>query len=464
MSPECRAMIRNTIVPFLRPSTTPSTAEPTRHTADVKVSKHDELDTYLPAFRATVTEGKAGSAMCAYNSINGQPACASEFLLQDQLREKWKFQGYVVSDCAAIVNIFRDHHFTMTQPEASALAIQRGMDNECLNYADIKDDRDYKPYLDAYQQGFLKESDINTTLIRLYVARIKLGMFDPPEMVPYTKIDEKELDSTAHRELARTVANESMVLLKNDGTLPLKKSGIKIAVVSPLADQTRYLLGNYNGRPTHTVSVLDGIKSEFPDAQVTFVPGTQFLRYEGDVVPASFLTTLDGRPGLTAEFSTGEMWGPQRTVLAERPVNNLDLKAEDIPRDASGKYPLRIEWSGFLTPTETGEYTAGVRLQGGFARVEIDGKSLAHGWVGDEAPQVRAGHIHLEQRKKVHIKVGYGQGSAGPVKAQLIWSKYDPRPSPEAIQAAKNADVVVAVLGLTNEIEGRGKAGWLGGF
>ena len=428
--------------------------EPTRHTADVKVSKHDELDTYLPAFRATVTEGKAGSVMCAYNSINGQPACASEFLLQDQLRNKWKFQGYVVSDCAAIVNIFRDHHFTKTQPEASALAIHRGMDNECLNYGDMKDDRDYKPYLDAYEQGFLKESDIDTALIRLYTARIKLGMFDPLEMVSYTKIDEKELDSPAHRELARAIANASMVLLKNDGTLPLKKSGIKIAVVSPLADQTRYLLGNYNGRPTHTVSVLDGIKAEFPDAQVTFVPGTQFLRYEGDVVPASFLTTVDGRPGLTAEFSTGEMWGPQRTVLAERPVNNLDLKAEDIPQDASGKYPSRIEWSGFLTPTETGDYTVGVRLQGGYARIEVDGKPLAHGWVGDEAPQVRAGHIHLDQGKKVHVKVGYGQGSAGPVKAQLIWSKYDPRPSSEAIQAAKNADVVVAVLGITSELEG----------
>ena len=429
--------------------------EPTRHTADVKVSKHDELDTYLPAFRATVTEGKAGSVMCAYNSVNGQPACVNEFLLQDQLRGKWNFQGYVVSDCAAIVNIFRDHHFAKTQPEASALAIQRGMDNECLNYADIKDDRDYKPYLDAYNKGFLKESDIDTALIRLFTARMKLGMFDPPEMVPYAKIDEKELDSPAHRELARALANESMVLLKNDGTLPFKKSGIKIAVVSPVADQTRYLLGNYNGRPTHTVSVLDGIKTEFPDAQVTFVPGTQFLRYEGDVIPGSFLATLEGRPGLTVEFSTGEMWGPQRTVLTERPVNNLDLKAEDIPQEAAGKYPLRIEWSGFLTPTETGDYTVGVRLQGGFARVEVDGKPLAHGWVGaDEAPQVRAGHIHLEQGKKAYLKVGYGQGSAGPLMVQLIWSKYDPRPSPEAIQAAKGADVVVAVLGITSELEG----------
>ena len=168
------------------------------------VSKHDELDTYLPAFRATVTEAKAGSVMCAYNSINGQPACVNEFLLQDQLRDKWKFQGYVVSDCDAVVNIFRDHHFTKTQPEASALAIQRGMDNECIDFAKVKDDHDYRPYHDAYKQGFLKESEIDTALIRLFTARMKLGMFDPPEMVPYTKIDEKELDSAEHRALART--------------------------------------------------------------------------------------------------------------------------------------------------------------------------------------------------------------------------------------------------------------------
>jgi beta-glucosidase len=429
--------------------------ETTRHTADVKVSKHDELDTYLPAFRATVTEAKAGSVMCAYNSVNGQPACASEFLLQDQLRGKWNFQGYVVSDCAAIVNIFRDHHSTKTQPEASALAIQRGMDNECLNYADIKDDHDYKPYLDAYKQGFLKESDIDTALIRLFTARMKLGMFDPQEMVPYSKIDEKELDSPEHRELARSLANESMVLLKNDGTLPLKKSGIKIAVVGPLADQTRYLLGNYTGRPTHTVSVLEGMKAEFPDAQITVSSGTQFLRSEGDVVPTSFLTTLEGQPGLTAEFSTGEMFGVQRTVLADRLVNNVDLKAQDIPQEASDKYPLRVEWTGFLTPTETGDYTVGVRLQGGFARVQIDGKTIAHGWVGSgEGPQAKAGHVHLEQGKKVYLKVGYGQASAGPVQAQLIWSKYDPKPNPEAIESAKNADVVVMVLGITSDLEG----------
>ncbi|HYK42846.1 MAG TPA: glycoside hydrolase family 3 N-terminal domain-containing protein, partial [Thermoanaerobaculia bacterium] len=300
--------------------------EPTRHTADVKVSKHDELDTYLPAFRATVTEGKAGSVMCAYNSINGQPACANEFLLQDQLRGKWDFQGYVVSDCEAVINIFRDHHFTKTQAEASALALQRGMDNECIDFvAKVKDAHDYKPYLDAYRQGILKEGEIDRALVRLFTARMKLGMFDPPEMVPYSKIDEKQLDSAEHRALARDIANKSMVLLKNDGTLPLKKGATRIAVVGPLADQTRYLLGNYTGIPTHTVSVLEGLKAEFPEAHINFVPGTQFLRKDGAAVPASVFTTAEGGPGLTAEFATGQMFGGKPTVLATRPVSTVDL-------------------------------------------------------------------------------------------------------------------------------------------
>ncbi len=121
------------------------------------------------------------------------------------------------------------HRFTKTQPEASALAIQRGMDNECVDFfAKVNDDHDYKPYADALKQGLLKESEVDTALRRLFTARMKLGMFDPPEMVPYTKIDEKELDSAAHRALARKLANESMVLLKNDGVLPLKPGATKM--------------------------------------------------------------------------------------------------------------------------------------------------------------------------------------------------------------------------------------------
>jgi beta-glucosidase len=147
--------------------------EPSRHRIDVPVSKHDELDTYLPAFRATVVEGHAGSIMCAYNSINGEPACASEFLLQDQLRDKWNFKGYVVSDCGAVRDVYENHHYTANQPAASAISLKRGMDNECLTVRVVKDDHDYKPYLEAVKQGDLKESDMDVALVRLYTARIK---------------------------------------------------------------------------------------------------------------------------------------------------------------------------------------------------------------------------------------------------------------------------------------------------
>ena len=200
--------------------------EPTRHTANVEVSKHDEIDTYLPAFRAALTEGKAASVMCAYKSINGQPACANEFLLQDELGTKWVFKGYVVSDCEAVKNIYSGHHYKPSQPEASAISLQRGMDNECVDFfTKLTDNHDYAPYIEAVKKGFLKESEIDTALVRLFTARMQLGMFDPPEIVPYNSIDEKLLDSREHRALARHLAKESMVLLKNDGVLPLKTDG-----------------------------------------------------------------------------------------------------------------------------------------------------------------------------------------------------------------------------------------------
>ncbi len=427
--------------------------ESTRHKADVAVSLHDEMDTYLPAFRATVTEARAASVMCAYNSINGQPACVNEFLLQDQLRNKWKFQGYVVSDCDAVVNIFRDHHFTKTQPEAPALAIQRGMDNECIDFAKVKDDHDYRPYYDAYKLGFLKESEIDTAVIRLFTARMKLGMFDPPELVPYTKIDPKELDSPEHRALARTIAEKSMVLLKNDGILPLKQGKLKIALVGPLADQTKYLLGNYSGSPTHIVSVLDGLNAEFPEAQINFVAGTQFLRTDGELVPSSALSTAEGQPGLTAKFSSGVNAG-EGAVLATRTAGVIDLHSKDIPQEAGNTYPLSVEWDGFLSVNESGEYSIGVRGAGNFAMVLIGGKPLAMQYLNSEGPQTKMAHVHLEERKKTAIRVLYRLTKAGPVQAQLIWSKYDPKPSPTALEAARKADVVVAVMGITSELEG----------
>ena len=252
--------------------------ETTRHTVDVQISKHDEEDTYLPAFRAAITEGKAESVMCAYNRVNGQPACANTFLLQDTLRKAWKFNGYVVSDCDAVVDIFEGHHFAKSLAEAAADAIKTGMDNECADYITIvKDMHDYQPFIDAVKQGLLTEADIDITLKRLFTARMRLGMFDPPTTVPYANTPESEIDSAPHRALALKTAQESMVLLKNDGALPLREGVKKILVVGPLAESSEVLYGNYSGTPSHAVTVLEGIRKQFPHSRVSYESGTSFL-------------------------------------------------------------------------------------------------------------------------------------------------------------------------------------------
>src|ERR1700730_8777793 len=373
--------------------------EPTRHFTDVDVSKHDQEDTYLPAFRAAVVEGHAGSVMCAYNSINGEPACASEFLLQRTLRGAWQFRGYVVSDCGAVRDILGGHRFRPTQPQSSAISLERGMDNECIDFLDkVQDDHDYRPYIEAVQQAYLAESAIDTALVRLFAARMRLGMFDPPSQIPYSKLDPSRLDSAAHRSMARRLAGESMVLLKNDGVLPLR-SVKKIAVVGPLAEQTAVLLGNYNGIPSHTVSVLEGLKAEFPGAQITYVPGIQFLSTHGDAVPASLFTTPNGEPGVKADYGLGTGIGSKSTPLLSRTDAAIDLGDTNLPQELKGKSSFSVHWSGNLTPKETGDFVLGMQADG-YARVLIGG----HHFVQTAGPGANLGRIHLEKGRPVSLE------------------------------------------------------------
>jgi len=233
--------------------------EPTRHTVDVQVSNHDLEDTYLPAFRATVTAG-AGSVMCAYNSVDGKPACAQPMLLEDHLREAWKFQGYVVSDCGAASDISENHHYTQTMEQGMAAGVKAGMDIVCA-WPPAHMSVEAAALLRAAQQGLVSTEDIDRAVRRLFTARMKLGMFDPPEMVPYSKISMSENDSEPHRQLALTAARESLVLLKNsENILPLGTKYKTIAVIGPNADSVDPLLGNYNGTPSRPVTVLGGIR------------------------------------------------------------------------------------------------------------------------------------------------------------------------------------------------------------
>jgi len=425
--------------------------EPTRHFTDVDVSRHDQEDTYLPAFRAAVVEGHAGSVMCAYNSANGEPACANQFLLQHTLRGAWQFQGYVVSDCGAVRDIFTGHHYRVTQAQSSAISLQRGMDNECVDFLDtVRDDHDYRPYIEAVQGGYLSEQSIDLALNRLFVARMRLGMFDPPERVPYSKIEQGRLDSAAHRNMARHLAEESMVLLANDGVLPLRAVK-KIAVVGPLAEQTGVLLGNYNGIPTHTVSVLEGLKAEFPGAQINFVPGTQFLSTRGEPVPTSQLTTADGKPGLTAVYALGTgIGGAETTPVLTRVDSQINVSRTVLPHELQGERAFNVRWTGLLNPTVTGDYLMGLQAQG-HARMSLQGQTFIQS--GGTEGNLR--RIHLEAGHALPIEVRYGRtASKREAEVHLIWAQATPGPDPAAVAAAKEADVVVAVVGITSRLEG----------
>ncbi|HLV88364.1 MAG TPA: glycoside hydrolase family 3 C-terminal domain-containing protein [Candidatus Sulfotelmatobacter sp.] len=421
--------------------------EPTRHTIDIQVSRHDMEDTYLPAFRATVTEGKAESIMCAYNRVNGQPACANSFLLQDQLRGAWKFSGYVVSDCGAIIDIFEGHRFTKSQPEAAAAALKTGMDNECIDFMDVvKDTHDYQPYIDAVKQGLLAEADIDRALKRLFTARMRLGLFDPPEKVPYAQTPESEIDSAPHRELALNVARESMVLLKNDGVLPLAPTSKKILVVGPLAESVEVLHGNYAGTASHAVTALAGIRKQF-GAQVSFEPGTNFLR-EHPTIPTSVLSTDDGKPGLKGEYFADDLAGAPQVTRVDPYVDlqrfHPDAHAIALP---AGMNDASVRWSGFLTPDRSGRYQIG--LAGSKNRMWLDGKLIV-----DDAtlhdPNPEMSPIPLEKGHRYAVKIEYLHGGFG---TKLEWLLVTD-PLIDAVSAARQADVVVAVVGITSNLEG----------
>ncbi len=424
--------------------------EPSRHTINVEVSKHDMEDTYLPAFRATVTEGKADSIMCAYNRVNGEPACANKFLLKDQLRGAWKFNGYVVSDCDAIVDIFNGHKFTKSMPEAIAIAMKTGMDNECADFFTMATtNSDYEPYVDAVREGFLSEKDLDVSLKRLFTARFRLGMFDPPEMVSYAQTPDSEIDSDAHRALALKAARESIVLLKNNGVLPLSPDVKTIAVVGPLAESVKVLHGNYSGTASHATAALEGIRKQFDSAEIKYVPGMNFLRTE-DLVPSAVLSTEDGQPGLKGEyFSTADFTGTPQLVRVDKAIDLQRFHPERssiAPPPGMGDFSVR--WTGFLTPDESGDYRIG--NVGSMNRLWLDGKLIVDDFILHD-PKPTETTIALERGHRYAIRLEYGQGGTG---LRFVWLRLMANPIPDAVALATNTDVVVAVVGITSQLEG----------
>lgn len=244
--------------------------EAERHHFNAVVSRQDMFDTYLPAFEECVKEGQVESVMGAYNAVNGEPCNASDTLLTDILRNRWGFKGHVVSDCGAINDLHANYHVTNTVAESAAMGIKKGCDLNCGGV--------YKHLLTSYKEGLIEEADLDRALRRVLKARFKLGMFDDPAHVVYSDIPYSVLACHAHKQLAREAARQSMVLLKNDGVLPLRSKATRLAVVGPNADSNLALLGNYNGTPSESYTVLEGLRKYLgEDAPIIYAEGCDIV-------------------------------------------------------------------------------------------------------------------------------------------------------------------------------------------
>ena len=246
--------------------------EKDRHHFNASVSERDLRETYLPAFKKLVTEARVEAVMGAYNRTNDEPCCASQKLLVDILRGEWEFEGHVVSDCGALADIHDHHHVTAGAPESAALAIKHGCDLDCGGV--------YEQLGIAIQRGLVAEADVDLALTRVLTSRFKLGLFDPPEAVPYASISTSIINCVEHRALARRAAVESIVLLKNKGNiLPIAPDVRSIFVTGSNAADVHVLLGNYYGISETLTTILQGIIQRVPEGvRVDYRPGTTLVQ------------------------------------------------------------------------------------------------------------------------------------------------------------------------------------------
>ncbi|HBZ21301.1 MAG TPA: glucan 1,4-alpha-glucosidase [Bacteroidales bacterium] len=419
--------------------------EPLRHEFNAKVSEVDLRETYLPAFRTLVVDAGVYSVMGAYNMFRDYPCCANP-ILYGILRNEWGFKGYVVSDCWAISDFYRFTKFSKDAAEAAAQAVKAGTDLEC--------GADYKNLMTAVERDLLTEADIDVAAKRIFTARFRLGMFDPDELVPYAKIPFFVNCSDYNNSLARQAARESIVLLKNDrNSLPLAKSVKTIAVIGPNADNFESLIGNYNGIPRDPVTILRGITGKVsPETKVIYAEGSDLAEgiHNLTVIPSRYLQTPDGKQGAAGEyFNNREMKGEP---AFSRTDDNIDFYWEhlspraDLPDDDFG-----VKWTTYLVPPETGTFYLGSWGSSAY-RIFVDGKEFLRYRGEHHAFHVEKA-IDLKEGEKYKIEVMY-QNFAGDADMKLLWSMPRTGLTERAVAAARESDVVVLVLGLSQRLEG----------
>ena len=449
--------------------------ESLRHRFNVDPSPRDLEETYLPAFRATVTEGHVHSVMCAYNSIDDWPACTNKMLLKDHLRDAWGFKGFVVSDCGAIVDVAEGHKKAPDIEHAAVLSLQAGTDLSCSIWTP-----GFNTLADAVRKGLVSEDLVTQAVERLYTGRFELGMFDPPgssfDRIPFSAVATEN-----NRLISRKAAEESMVLLKNSGALPLKTPG-KIAVVGPTADLLPSILGNYVGTPLRPVTPLDGLMNQFRSTPILYAQGSTIAEGVGVPVPR---TAFGLKKGLKAEFFATPDWTGRPVATETEPLIQADWE-NARPRPEVDTHNYSVRWSGTISAPAPGHYVFTVEVGDSFPyspaesyRLTLDGKVLGEG-------NIRTGHdmsvmgsfrpaagasptsppvetfartpriaIDFSDTKEHAFKFEYSHSSdqsGGGVT--LKWEAPAQVQLDEAVARAREADVVVAFVGLSPQLEG----------
>ncbi len=437
--------------------------EALRHGFDVHPSERDLHETYLPAFQALVQEAKVDAVMGAYNRVDGESASASSRLLQDILRREWNFDGYVLSDCDAVEDIWKHHGIVATPAQAAALAVKHGDNLNC--------GKTYAALTDAVHEGLISEAEIDAALKTLMFSRMRLGMFDPPERVPWSSVPYSVNQAPAHDALARRASRESIVLLKNDGILPLSKNLRRVAVIGPTADDTMALLGNYYGTPTAPTTILQGIRAALPQADVRYARGADLVEARNDPAAAALIEPRYLRPaaqssehGLKGEYYRGnDCTGAPALTRVDAQVGfrwDRDAPTDDLV--ARGDLPLGraldadhfcIRWTGQLLPPLSGRYELSVAANDG-ARLWLDGRLVLDEWTA--APRLRAqsAFVDLQAGKPHDLRLEYFEEERD-AEVRLGWRLPGAKPLlQEALDAARGAEVIVFVGGLTGDVEG----------
>lgn len=423
--------------------------ESTRHSFDVNPSDRDLLETYTPHFKKVVQEGNVYSVMCAYQRFRGMPCCGSEFL-ENLLRNEWGFDGYIVSDCGAIVDFYQKgrHEVVNTREEAAAMAVKAGTDLNC-GYT-------YPALVKAVEDGLISEEEIDISVSRLMKARMLLGQFDPDELVEYAQIPVSVVDCQKHKDAALLAAKKSMVLLKNENnTLPFSKKIKNIAVIGPNADDLEVLLGNYNGYPSAPVTPLNGIINKLPDATVNYAVGCPVAEnlpiFEAIPSTAFFTDASLSKSGLQAEYFDNDSLSG--VAKHKRIDENIDFVWGTISPFEDMKYEnFSVRWQGVLVPPVTGIYAIGGEAFSGLNLYLND--SLLVSRFDMHHPRKEYEHVRLEAGKVYPVRIDYRQRNTEHAMARVLWEVPGKDLKGEALKVAKASDAIVLCMGISPLLEG----------